>query len=224
MFADIQLKELNNRKDIYNSLKYFTLKYDNERLQTNLQLLKGNAASLKLYLESQRDSLVFSFRLKNISPVKKMYIHKNKLKTELIDKNGNTILQMPDNYNFLNNPNRKLYSEYYFYLNDEDYLKTYYFLDIDHNITNKLPYKEIDFICPTLLYATGNDNRIVLLGLDDDKLLVNKKFISYNIGIDNSIQIHTKDSSYQIYDQDNKVIEPTTTTSITKIILKKVKY
>jgi len=225
--SHLLIKGLKKREDIYNALKYIELLRTNKYLQSNTkqrQVVEGNVKSLKLYIENQRDSLSFDMRIRNISPVKNMYIHRFNNKTEFIDKNGKILLQIPYYISFLYDSYNSFYSENYFFTTDKDDTKTFYFLDKINKVKVKLPYKEIGFLCPTLLYAIDTNNEIQLIDTEKYEVLVDKKFINFEKYhyIEKSIQIHTQDNSYYLFDQNNQLIKPKTSTPITKVTLKKI--
>ncbi len=221
------IKGLKKRENIYNALKYIELLRTNKYLQSNTkqrQVLEGNVKSLKLYIENQRDSLSFDVRIRNISPAKNMYVHRFNDKTEFIDKNGKMLFQIPSDISFLYSSSGRNYSENYFYVTDSENIKTYYFLDSKNKIKVKLPNKEIGFVCPSLLYAIGSDNKMQLMSTDQNKVLLDKYFIYFQKYhyIEKSIQMHTQENIYYLFDQNNQLINPKTSTPITKITLKKI--
>ncbi len=214
-------KTQQTREDLYRVLKYVQLKRTNRYLRSktlNRQVVEGNVASMKLYLENQRDTLSFSARFRNIKAPSGMYVHRLEGQTAFIDKNGKLITQLPHKINFLYDLMSNRYSQYYFFT--EDPSATYYFLDRENKKYIKLPYKRLAFICPSLIGAQQDDGTVVLLSTDTYKQLDVGRIESYQIlPASKMIMIRGYDEIRYLYDQEGRRIKSTTTTPITAVTI-----
>lgn len=214
------IKNITTRDSIYLALKYFELVRTNTYLKSkviNRQVVKGNVEAFTLYLESTRDSISFSTVFKNSSPVKKLYVHELEDKTEFITKNGKVISSLPSEINFLYCLKGSFYSDIYAYTEDEEKVKTYYYLDNEKGNYSKLPYSDMQYLAPTLIGATQDDNTIILLNTSKHELLIEKK-ITKLINLINLI-LQVDDRWYKLLDQNRNIITPKTNIPITRIEL-----
>lgn len=223
-------KNIYNRKDLYKTLTYFSHRYTNGYLEgyaVNRNALKGNVSSFKVYLENERDSILYPVMFHNSSTVQKLYLHELKEKTEFIDKNGNVLIEIPNEINFLYNSLAKKYSRNYFTITVADRRDVFYFLDRDSVNYIKLPYNELSYACPSLLMARSEgDLNFYLVSATENKKLLQDKISNFRLlrYLEKAIVVSIGNEDYYILDQSKNVITPYTDTPITKVYLKKYSY
>lgn len=222
-------KYAKNRQDIYNLLKFAELKRTNSYLRSqtvNRQLLEGNVHSMKLYLENKRDSISFDVRFRNISADKGTYVDVFEDKTEFINVEGEKLFEIPSEITFLYDLTSSSYSQHYFFILDESRNSIYYFLDRKNQKYIQLPYKQLEYLCPSLIWTMDKNNKIQLISTVEHKVMVDEKFINFRKlhYIEDSIIMYTEDGSYYLLDQNSEIIGPKTSTPITTITLKEAEY
>ncbi len=217
-------KGIQDRQVLYRTLEYLELKRTNAYLRSkvvNKQAVEGNVDSFTLYLENRRDSISFSAMLRNRLPDKKLYDLVLEDKTEFRNKAGALQLSIPFKVKFVNasmNVNRH---QVYFYKDGErHYEKTYYSLDSENKTYQKLPYSEIQFLCPAIVWAKHPEkNGLQLLSSGEHKLLSEKVFINYSYG--DVIEVYTEEGTFYLLNQNGQPISIDTKTKVTAIRLEK---
>ncbi|WP_117884497.1 hypothetical protein [Aureibaculum luteum] len=228
------IKNLNTREEIYLTLRYIALKNANIYLRSraiNRHLLKGNVSSFTLYLENTRDTISFSTILKNIDSVKEVYVNTFEEKTEFIDKNGKFISSIPHEITFLKSSRGNIQSTSYFQILNESYKFDYYFFNSKNGKYRALPYSNMEYLCPSILMVSSKDDKGISLGIQlistlEPKVLTDVAFNNFrNLNYSKEgIVMYTDGSYYNLYDQNNQIITPYTSTPITKITPKKIEY
>ena len=216
-------------EDLFLTLKYMELKFKNQddrSRKVNKNVLKGNVDSFTLYLENRRDTLTLLPTLKNIEPIKNVYVHELNDKTDFIDKKGKVIKSFPSEVSFIYNSKTQNYSDKYFYVKTEDYDRNiYYFLNQDNQSITKLPYSSIDYLCPSIFYARSEDEEgFKLLSIENNELLLEESFNSFFASkYTSDILVTNEAGTFVIYDQDDKLVT-FQTEKVNAIILKETDY
>ncbi|MBJ2175838.1 hypothetical protein JBL43_16410 [Aureibaculum sp. A20] len=228
------IKDLKTREEIYLTLRYLALKNANVYLRSraiNRHLLKGNVSSFTLYLENTRDTISFSTVLKNSDSVKEVYVNTFEEKTEFIDKDGQFISSIPHEITFLKSSRGNIQSTSYFQILNERYNYDYYFLNRENAKYTSLPYSNMEYLCPSILMVSSKDDKGISLGIQlistlEPKVLTDVVFNNFrNLNYSKEGIVMYKDGSYyNLYDQNNQIITPDTSTPITKVSIKKVDY
>ncbi|WP_282132906.1 hypothetical protein [Cellulophaga baltica] len=217
------------KEELFKVFKYLDLRFNNEdnaSRQVNKQILKGNVASFTLYLENRRDTLVLLPTLKNSAPLRNIYVHELNDRTDFITKNGKIIKTFPSEITFMYNSETQNFSDKYFYIDLEDAIANeYYYLDQEKQMITKLPYANIDYLCPSIFIASEKDkDGFKLLSKEKNQLLSDQRFSNYSASpYTDDILVANDDGTFVLYDQDGQLIT-INTQKVTKVILKEATY
>ncbi|MCL5128385.1 hypothetical protein [Algibacter sp. L4_22] len=199
-------------EDLFLTFKYMDLKFKNQddrSRKVNKKVLKGNVDSFTLYLENRRDTLTLLPTLKNIEPIKNVYVHELNDKTDFIDKKGKVIKSFPSEVSFIYNSKTQNYSDKYFYVKTEDYDRNiYYFLNQDNQWITELPYSRIDYVSPSIFTARlKNEEGLKLISTEKNQLLSEETFTNFIASRYTDDLLVTNDAgTFAIYDQDDKLV------------------